>query len=635
MKTLPIIHMKHFRAKPEIPAEHIVKHANGVINSHWPNLRRMSTIGFGQQYTTGAFHPGELIIHRAIKSWQEPDDSTEELRSKKTYSQWIAGEKRAAEFIFSPSPENRWVLMRASCLLYKWLRDFKPSNVIDFTAGESYVSARGNVSLRQKLLLQSHWTVSYKASDAACDLIWNCRALRTMAYQHLADKAWLLVIKASLAWNGSPKDLFVQLLQRYVLIHVCGSRYAEVPKNNDINRVISVGPTFDMLLQRQIGIALRSVLQRLGNDLELGQNIHRLKIASPDVATVDWKNASDSHLLAQFRLMFPPAFVHMVELCRSTGMKHPDGTEELLYTLSSMGNGFTFEVMTILLLSVARVQDPHSTVYGDDVIVSNTTAESYISACESLGWVLNKDKTFINSPFRESCGAFYHDDFGYLKSFDITWCKNLSDVFTTCNKLLRLIEWLDGMAKTHSSQHLVAIRQLLSQTWEEVSAGVPASYKGPVILPHEYMVWKRQNRNNGNMSKSQHVSYSSSLNDSFLECTNYVRSQRRNDRCQRRFLSHRKIQEFIFDRYGQLVVSYVVTVSQVPTIANKIRGDLSHPCDIYSVVNGVVDDCNGLETKNQFQVYAITEEGQLISVAATRAAYRLEFLKHCGPPLLI
>ena len=113
-----------------------------------------------------------------------------------------------------------------------------------------------------------------------------------------------------------------------------------------------------------------------------------------------------------------------------------DGDFHVPNKLSSMGNGFTFEVMTILLLAIARTLDDTARVYGDDVVIHSMVAEQFVASCFDICFRVNPKKTFIHSKFRESCGAFYHDDVGYITSFDFKWCETPSDAIISCNKLL-------------------------------------------------------------------------------------------------------------------------------------------------------------------------------------------------------
>lgn len=83
-----------------------------------------------------------------------------------------------------------------------------------------------------------------------------------------------------------------------------------------------------------------------------------------------------------------------------------------LEKFSSMGNGFTFELETILFLAVCRVaarlhgfREESVTVYGDDMIVPTECARYTVAVLRFLGHEPNMKKSFSEGPFRESCGG--------------------------------------------------------------------------------------------------------------------------------------------------------------------------------------------------------------------------------------
>jgi hypothetical protein len=103
-----------------------------------------------------------------------------------------------------------------------------------------------------------------------------------------------------------------------------------------------------------------------------------------------------------------------------------------------MGNGFTFELMTLILLSLSRSLDSSASVFGDDIIIATDKSKRLIECLEAVGFTVNVDKTFTSGPFRESCGANYHTDFGYIESYDFLSPKSIGDCVVVFNKVARL-----------------------------------------------------------------------------------------------------------------------------------------------------------------------------------------------------
>jgi len=81
-----------------------------------------------------------------------------------------------------------------------------------------------------------------------------------------------------------------------------------------------------------------------------------------------------------------------------------------LEKFSSMGNGYTFELESLIFLAVCRSIVPREewhavSVFGDDLIVPQEYASSVIDCLELLGFKTNKQKSFLAGSFFESCGT--------------------------------------------------------------------------------------------------------------------------------------------------------------------------------------------------------------------------------------
>jgi hypothetical protein len=81
-----------------------------------------------------------------------------------------------------------------------------------------------------------------------------------------------------------------------------------------------------------------------------------------------------------------------------------------------MGNGFTFELETLLFRCIANVMSRNSqnsdewharevSTFGDDIICPADSAKDVIAALKFFGFQINEGKTFVSGEFRESCGG--------------------------------------------------------------------------------------------------------------------------------------------------------------------------------------------------------------------------------------
>lgn len=192
---------------------------------------------------------------------------------------------------------------------------------------------------------------------------------------------------------------------------VSGNKFTTVPKNARTNRGICAEPTLNMYVQRGIGKYMRNRLRLFGIDLtDQSQNQRMAKRAySEGLATIDLSSASDSLSTELVLSYFPQDWVDLLTLCRSD-FCHIDGDQHELEKFSSMGNGYTFELETLVFYSVCMSVIPKEEmdrvgVYGDDIIVPAKYASRVIEVLNFLGFRTNQRKSFLAGNFFESCGT--------------------------------------------------------------------------------------------------------------------------------------------------------------------------------------------------------------------------------------
>jgi len=198
---------------------------------------------------------------------------------------------------------------------------------------------------------------------------------------------------------------------------VKGNRFVTVPKDSTKRRGIAVEPSGNLFLQLAVGKEIRRRLHRWGLDLKNGQEIHRLRAmdSSRDgtLATIDLSNASDNVSTSLVEMLLPPDWFSLLSSLRSP-MTFIKGQWVRLDKFSSMGNGFTFELETLLFWALARSccerEDRRSVLaYGDDIIVPTRSARTVLNCLSFFGFSPNRRKTYIDGPFRESCGGDFFD----------------------------------------------------------------------------------------------------------------------------------------------------------------------------------------------------------------------------------
>jgi hypothetical protein len=199
-----------------------------------------------------------------------------------------------------------------------------------------------------------------------------------------------------------------------VFSYVDGGRYETVPKSAKTDRSIIVEPRGNMFLQKGVGNFIRKRLGRSGCDLNDQSTNQKLAAFAYDfkLATIDLEAASDSISYELVHLLLPVDWANYLSDLRS-GSVLIDGKYRRLEKFSSMGNGFTFELESLIFFalseSVVESVSPglFSSVYGDDIIVPQECVPLLSIVFETLGFRVNTDKTFVEGNFFESCGRHY------------------------------------------------------------------------------------------------------------------------------------------------------------------------------------------------------------------------------------
>lgn len=235
-------------------------------------------------------------------------------------------------------------------------------------------------------------------------------------------------------------------LHDFDVVH--GSRVTTVPKDAKIDRVIAVEPVWNMFFQKGIGGLISRRLQRRGLEIKSQQarnrEFARLGSLLGTYATLDLSAASDSISLYLIRYLFPSSWYEAMASTRSWYCE-VDGTLHLLEKISSMGNGYTFELETLLFLALTYAASPSTArsvnvdiaAYGDDIICRPEVATGLIELLTICGFKTNVEKSFVTGPFRESCGGHYFDGFDVTPYHLDKRLESVHDIFWAINSVQR------------------------------------------------------------------------------------------------------------------------------------------------------------------------------------------------------
>ena len=196
------------------------------------------------------------------------------------------------------------------------------------------------------------------------------------------------------------------------------SKVTTVPKDAFIDRVIAIEPDMNMFVQKGFGGFIRQRLKLVGIDLDdqtLNQLLARSGSATGSLATLDLSSASDTVSYELVRELLPPDWFEALLSCRTHESRLPSGEIVSLQKFSAMGNGFTFELESLIFWALCSAvcqnhigrEGLRVSVYGDDLIVKTEDYEAVVQILEFSGFTVNLKKSFASGPYRESCGKHY------------------------------------------------------------------------------------------------------------------------------------------------------------------------------------------------------------------------------------
>lgn len=265
---------------------------------------------------------------------------------------------------------------------------------------------------------------------------------------------------------------------------VPGNLVTTVPKNLKTDRTIAIEPGVNSWCQKGIGRAIRRRLKKHGIDLnnQSYNSCAALEALSLGFCTVDLKAASDSISLEFLRRVCPSDWLALIEAARSERgcLESRKAAKSWFdyHKVSSMGNGFTFELESAIFYAVllaCGVPKNCAYVYGDDLVFPSQYYERVTQVLGVCGFQTNFEKSFAGGLFYESCGAYSFNgvDVTPLKIKDLL--HGPKDVIILANKI-RLA--------AHLCTHNVGCDRRYLPAWRMCISGLPDDVRqrcrGPV-----------------------------------------------------------------------------------------------------------------------------------------------------------
>jgi hypothetical protein len=268
-------------------------------------------------------------------------------------------------------------------------------------------------------------------------------------------------IAADLHWSETilglrPDGPYSLLSSVFKVVDSC--RVDMVPKNAKTHRTIAIEPTLNLFFQKGVGGFIRQKLRRVGIDLDdqSTNQKYAAKAVETGLSTLDLSAASDSVSIELVFELLPVEWALFLDALRSHQALLPDGTLIELQKFSSMGNGFTFELETLIFwalgLSVLEHEEVSGgvlSVYGDDIIISRGSADLLIKILGFVGFSVNKEKSFVDGLFFESCGSHY---FGGIDVTPFYQKEKLDKPEELVRFHNRIVRWSSRVGRSSSAQ---------------------------------------------------------------------------------------------------------------------------------------------------------------------------------------
>ena len=313
-----------------------------------------------------------------------------------------------------------------------------------------------------------------------------------------ADMLFKSVVGVDLHWSAA--------IDQALTTHVDKCRIEAVPKNAKTHRIIAVEPRANSFLQIGVGKYFRRRLKRVGINLDdQGPNQDgAYRAYAEGLATIDLKAASDTVALEVVYDLLPVEWALLLDDLRSPKAEMPDGSVKILEKFSSMGNGFTFELESLIfwavVSSVVDALKPGGEVliYGDDIICPAETAEQVIECLAFLGFETNKEKSFLSGAFYESCGRHFFQGKEVTPIYQKETIESEVELLRLGNRLIRYAHRMSDGRRLNAFCHSAWEYVYRNATWTSFFQ-IPLGTEGDDawVVPADRFFTRRQDANLG------------------------------------------------------------------------------------------------------------------------------------------
>lgn len=372
-----------------------------------------------------------------------------------------------------------------------------------FGPGSTFLNVGDNITVAHKL--SEDYSLTRQASFVLSDWdlsAWSRSAACSAYYMPLEGGGVRTSYGIDVTQTPSEGDFAIREPQ-----YVLGNRFTTVEKDATKLRGICIEPSINVFYQLGVGGYIARRMRRWGWEKETAQDFHkslaRIGSLTGAVATVDLSNASDTICRNLVKLLLPEDWYCLVDSLRSTRTLI-DKRWVKLEKFSSMGNGFTFELETLIFWALARALrtlEPETedsftpgvtiSVYGDDIVLPSSMAQSYLALMSFCGFTANPSKTFVSGSFRESCGG------DYFRGVDVRPHYQKED---PCEPH-QIIAFANGLRRFNIRMSRITMRDFCRPLWFSVLDALPRDIRrcrgpealGDLVINDNEDRWKTEN----------------------------------------------------------------------------------------------------------------------------------------------
>lgn len=337
----------------------------------------------------------------------------------------------------------------------------------------------------------------YRSSETGAEMKFNAPLTMTPEALPLAS----MVLPQYQLWYGHLKAVFGP---HWVSLQP-GGKLQTVPKKFLMKRTMIAEPSLNSWIQLAIGAVIRKRLRRFGWDLDtcwaVNQRLAVKGSISGAYSTLDMRNASNTLAYRLIESVLPEPWFAWLKSVRSPKVLLPPylaakglPSPYKLQMFSSMGNGFTFELESVVFMAAVLVacgkrpgvirpgrlslEDQGMSVFGDDVVLPQKAAASFIEIAQEIGLEVNQEKSFVSGPFRESCGL---DSYGGVNIRPLLISKRMENGFDLVTIANRVLSHAHRLADEPHNSGYASSRW--AGMWASLIAPLPTAIKNVLWTP--------------------------------------------------------------------------------------------------------------------------------------------------------